>query len=72
MTHEEMQEKIKSGFYDKDNGQNFYEDLIDLYNLNDNDPMASRIYSLAWKNGHTYGYQEVINHFNDLYLVFKT
>ena len=72
MTHKEMQEKIKSGFYDKDNGENFYEDLVELYNLNDNDPIVYRMYSLAWKNGHAYGYQEVFNHFDDLVNVFKS
>jgi hypothetical protein len=71
MTYEEMHEKLIKKVYDNNQGQGFFDDLVELHNLNPTDPVTSRMYSLAWENGHAYGYYEVFLHFNDLVQVFK-
>lgn len=72
MTYEEMCEYIRSNAYERPNGRDFYQDLIDLHQLDERDPQVSRMYSLAWGNGHAHGYLEIFNHFNDLVRVFKS
>jgi hypothetical protein len=71
MTYEEMTEKLNQKVYEKNNGQGFFDDLVELHNLDPADPIASRMYSKAWENGHSAGYYEVFLHFNDLVEVFK-
>ena len=71
MTHEEMTEKLMKRVYEEHNGQGFFDDLVELHGLDATDPVVSKMYSLAWENGHSAGYYEVFLHFNDLVHVFK-
>lgn len=70
MTYDEIQKYIKEDAYSGPNGRDFYEDLMKLSGVPDNE-LTARMYSLAWQNGHSYGYQEVLHHFRDLIWVFK-
>ena len=74
MTHEELKENIKKGVYEvKDNKseRDFFEDLVELFELDVKDPIVGRIWGMAWDKGHWAGYHEVYSHFHDLVEVFK-
>lgn len=72
MTYEEMDKKLRDRAYDNDKtDENFFNDLLKLHNLDANDPIVHRMYSMAYENGHAYGRYEVFIHFNDLVHVFK-
>lgn len=71
MTHQTMQNNLNSGLYKGPDGSKFYQDLINLFGLEDNE-ISHKMYQLAWKNGHAYGYEEVYYHFTDLVEVFKS
>lgn len=74
MNKQDMYEHIKNKVYDKlpnNGGREFYADLLETFSLDAKDPVVPRMYSLAWQNGHAYGYGEVLSHFEDLVEVFK-
>jgi len=74
MTREELKMYIDKKAYiqqfNKD-GRDFYDDLVELFKLDPTDPITSRMYGMAWNNGHAYGLYEVLSHFEDLVGVFK-
>lgn len=70
MTISDIRVRINEGFYNKD-GASFYEDLVETFELDPLNKITSKMYSLAWQNGHAYGYHEVLAHFQDLVEVFK-
>jgi len=72
MTHEIMKKNIFDGLYNRSQGFLFFEDLISLYGLSPEDPAVPKMYSLAWKMGHSFGYREVYSIFNDLVHIFRS
>lgn len=71
MTQEQLIANIKADKYGT-HGNSFFEDLVELFGLDPADKRTSKMYSLAWENGHAYGYLEVFYHFQDLVEVFKS
>jgi hypothetical protein len=74
MTYQELSENIKAKKYETLNGKterDFFDDLVELFELDPKDRLTQRMYSKAWENGHSGGYFEVYNHFHDLIEVFK-
>lgn len=71
MTTQELYENCRNKVYDGKGGVNFFDDLVAAFKLDANDPIVKRMYSLAWQNGHSAGYHEVVSHFSDLVEVFK-
>lgn len=45
--------------------QEFEVDAIDAVGLKDH-PRAGKAFGLAWRNGHAYGYGEVMNHLEEI------
>lgn len=70
MTREELVANIRNKVYEK-NDREFYADLADTFKVDQNAELTKRMYSLAWQNGHSAGYHEVMSHFEDLVGVFK-
>ena len=74
MTHEEIRTNIARKLYDVKNGQSerdFFDDLVELFKLDPTNPITTRMYSKAYENGHAYGYNEVLCHFEGLVEVFR-
>ncbi len=71
MTEEILRANIEAKKYETD-GNSFFEDLAELFELDPADKRTSKMYSLAWENGHSAGYLEVFYHFQDLVEVFKS
>lgn len=73
MTREEVIENIQRNLYEVKNGQSerdFFEDLVELNKLDPTNPIVYRMFSKAYENGHAYGYEEVMSHFEGLVEVF--
>ena len=72
MTQQDINDAIDQRLYDKkESNREFYTDLVEFFKLDANDKVVKKMYSLAWENGHAYGYYEVFGHFEDLVEVFK-
>lgn len=67
--YETMRQAINAGTYDK-KSKDFRLDLFKAYGLMDNSK-ADKAYSIAWDNGHAYGYMEVLSHFDVLVDLIK-
>lgn len=55
--------------YNKETGRLhnlFKQDLLKEYNVDPNSPMADPLFNMAWANGHSAGYGEVVSHFEEL------
>jgi len=70
MTIQTMEAQLDTNAYDGPNARDFYGDLINLFELEDNE-ISHKMYILAWKNGHAAGHREVYYYFMDLVEVFK-
>lgn len=70
MTREELKKLLMENAYTNDKSRDFYQDLLSAFGLKESN-LTARMYSLAWENGHAYGYHEVYCHFSDLVRVFK-
>ena len=70
MDREQVQELIKNRAYDKGD-RDFFDDLVEAFELDPTDPITTRMYSMAWDNGHSAGMHEVLAHFSDLVYVFR-
>lgn len=71
MTKETLIANIEAKKYETA-GNSFFEDLVELFELDPTDRRTNKMYSLAWENGHAFGYLEVFYHFQDLVEVFKS
>ena len=70
MDKEQVRDFIKNKAYDN-GSRDLFEDLVETFKLDPTDPIVSRMYSMAWDNGHSAGYLEVFYHFSDLVYVFR-
>jgi hypothetical protein len=68
----DFETRMRSGYYSIDNAaaSEFHDDLLNHYGVIDN-PKANTAYNLAWQYGHSNGFHEVYNFFDDLVELIK-
>lgn len=61
---------IELGYYSDYDFQEFYNDLIHFFGV-ENNPKVSKCFDLAWEKSHSFGYSEVFLEFSDVIELIK-